>query len=220
MEKVEVTLDQIKEYLDANKEVDEVKNYISSISVDKPINIEAVKGYLEGTNEGKDLLQRYNDSFFSRAVVTHDEKNKAKNEALIAAKVNEKLMELNKEDTPEQKMLKEQAQRMKELEEKYENDKKLAAINKIAYEQGIDPNFVEGLNFDSPEHFGLYATKLKEYVKKSNEKVLNDYVAANAHKPSGKKEEEKVDLSNLSDEEILRMEASGELDNYLKGKRS
>lgn len=215
---MEITLDDVKAFIEANKEVAEVVEYITSISVDKPLKPELVAGYLT-TAEGQKLMEPHIDRARTQAVLTHDEKIKKQTEAEIARRVNEKLMELNKEDTPEQKMIKEQAQRMKELEDKYENDKKLSKINEIAYKEGIDPAFVAGLKFDSAEEFALYATKLKEFNKKQAEKAINDFVATNSFKPGkGEENKDKVDLSKLSDKEILAMEMSGELDKMLSAK--
>lgn len=209
---MDITLDDVKKFFEENKDVQEVSDFIVSISVDKPVSSEVVAGYLE-TNEGKLLLQPRLDSYATKAITTHDEKKKKDNEAEIARRVNEKLMELNKEDTPEQKMIKEQAMRMKELEDKYENDKKLSKINEIAYKEGIDPAFVDGIHFESAEQFGLYANRFKDYIKKQNEKALNDFTLANAHKPgSGKNEEKKIDLSKLSQADLIRMELEGKLD--------
>lgn len=209
------TLEDVKKFIEDNKDVPEVAAFITSISIDKPLDTSVVKGYLE-TVEGKQLLQPILDSFATRAIQTHDEKKRKEIEAEVARKVNEKLMELNKEDTPEQKMLKDQALRMRELEEKYENDKKLAKINEIAYKMGIDPTFVEGINFESAEHFGLYANRFQEYIKKEKEKALNEFTVQNSHKPGkGQEKENKVDLSKMSQADIIRMEMSGELDNAI-----
>ena len=106
-------------------------------------------------------------------------------------------MELNKEDTPEQRMIKEQALRMKELEDKYENDRKLAKINEIAYKEGIDPSFVGGINFSSVEEFGLYATKLKEHNNKLIDKTKNEVLASMQTRPrSGQDNENPGDPTN------------------------
>ena len=176
------TLDDVKKFIEANKDKPEVMEYIKSISIETPLNFDLVNGYLE-TAEGKTLLQPKLDSYANRAIQSHDEKNKAKIAAEIAQGVNQKLMELNKEDTPEQRMIKEQALRMKELEDKYENDRKLAKINEIAYKEGIDPSFVGGINFSSVEEFGLYATKLKEHNNKLIDKTKNEVLASMQTRP-------------------------------------
>jgi septal ring factor EnvC (AmiA/AmiB activator) len=216
---MEITLEDVKAFLESHKEDASVVEFVASISIDKPLSQDVVKGYLE-TSEGKLLLQPVLDSYASKSINSHDEKKKKEIEAEIARKVNEKLADLNKDDTPEQKMLKEQAQRMRELEEKYENDKKLSKINEIAYKEGIDPGFVEGLSFDSAEQFGLYASRFKDYVKKANEKALNDAMISSAGKPkSGKKENDgKMTFSEfrkLPLTERNRMAETGEIDNLV-----
>jgi len=212
----EITLETVKAFLEANKETPEVEEFIKSISIEKTLSSEVVNGFLE-TAEGKSLLQPKLDAFATKAIISHDEKKKKEIDAEVARRVNEKLAELNKEDTPEQRQIKEQAQRMKELEEKYENDKKIAKINEIAYKEGIDPAFVGGLKFDSAEEFGLYANRLKDFVKKEKEKTINEFVASNSYKPSGSKsqDKEKLDLSNLSMEKLVELEEQGKLDSEL-----
>jgi hypothetical protein len=212
----EITLEMVKAFFEANKEKPEVDEYIKSMSIEKPLSSEVVNGFLE-TIEGKNLLQPKLDAFATKAITSHDEKNKEKVNAEVARRVNEKLAELNKEDTPEQKMLKEQIQRTQDLEKRYEEDKKLAKINEIAYKEGIDPAFVGGLKFDSAEEFGLYANRFKDYVKKEKEKTINEFVASNSYKPNGSKgqDKEKLDLSNLSVEKLIELEEEGKLDTEL-----
>ena len=111
-----ITLEDVKKFFEENKDAQEVLEYITSISIEKPLNPDVVKGYLE-TMEGKTVLQPMLDSFATRSIQSHDEKKKKENEAEVARRVNEKLMELNKEDTPEQRAIKEQAREMKELKE-------------------------------------------------------------------------------------------------------
>jgi hypothetical protein len=214
---MEISLDDVKTFIEANKNDPAVSEYVISISVDRPLNIEVVKGYLE-TTEGQQAMEKHIDRARTQAVLTHDEKIKKEKEAEIARRVNEKLMEMNKEDTPEQRMIKEQNIRMKELEDKYENDKKLSKINEIAYKEGIDPAFVGGISFDSAEQFGLYANNFKNYIKKANEKALNEFIASTSVRPkTGNGPEDKFNVDNLSDKEILAMEMAGTLDAALKG---
>lgn len=217
---MEITLEDVKAFFDSNKDDASVMEYITSISIDKPLSQDVVKGYLE-TVEGKSLLQPILDSFANKAINTHDEKKRKEIEAEVARKVNEKLAELNKDDTPEQKMLKEQAQRMRELEEKYENDKKLSKINEIAYKEGIDPGFVEGLSFDSAEQFGLYASRFKDYNKKQIEKAINDFVASTSYKPKASDSKDKDGKMTFSQFQKLplaernRMAETGEINNLV-----
>jgi hypothetical protein len=171
------TLDDVKKFIEANKDKPEVMEYIKSISVETPLNFDLVNGYLE-TAEGKTLLQPKLDSYANKAIQSHDEKNKAKIAAEIAKGVRDKLVELNPEDTVEQRRIKEQDQRIKEIEERMENEKKWAKINEIAYKKGIDPAFVSGINFNSVEEFDLYATKLTEQNNKLIDKTKNEVVAS------------------------------------------
>lgn len=209
-------LETVKTFLESKKEDPEVLEILKTIVPEKPVDSDVVKGFLE-TKEGLSILQPKLDSFATKAIQTHDEKNKKAVEAEIARRVNEKLMELNKEDTPEQRQIKEQALRMKELEEKYENDKKIAKINEIAYKEGINPEFVEGISFKSSEEFALYANRLKDFLKKERQKAIDEFVAANSFKPKGgsQNDKDKVDLSSLTQDQLIELEMSGKLDSQI-----
>jgi DNA-binding transcriptional MerR regulator len=189
-----LSLETIKAFIESKKDDPTVTEFITSIAPEKPLHPDVVKGYLE-TSEGQMILQPRLDSYANKAINSHDEKRKKEIEAEVARKVNEKLMELNKEDTPEQRMIKEQALRMKELEDKYENDKKLSKINEIAYKEGIDPAFVAGIQFNSVEEFGLYATKLKEHDNKLIEKTKNEVMASMTKRPNSSQQTEITSLT-------------------------
>jgi hypothetical protein len=185
----ELNLDVIKSFIDSNKDDPTVSEYISTIAPEKPLHPDVVKGYLE-TSEGKLVIQPVLDSYANKAINSHDEKKRKENEAEVARRVNEKLMELNKEDTPEQRAIKEQAREMKELKEQMALDAKNNKINEIAYKEGIDPSFVSGISFNSVEEFGLYATKLKEHDNKLIEKVKNEVMASIQKKPNSSQQSE------------------------------
>jgi uncharacterized membrane-anchored protein YjiN (DUF445 family) len=214
---MEITLDDVKEFFESNKDDASVMEFITSISIDKPLSPDVVKGYLE-TVEGKSLLQPILDSFANKAINTHDEKKRKEIEAEVARKVNEKLAELNKDDTPEQKMLKEQIKRTEELEKRYEEDKKLSKINEIAYKEGIDPGFVEGISFDSAEQFGLYASRFKDYIKKQNEKVINELMSKTPIPKKGQETEGKMTFKQFAALPLAtrnKMAETGEINNLV-----
>lgn len=66
-----MTLEEIKAYLEANKDTEEVKNYLAGLSKLTP---EGVKGYLD-TEEGKKVLQPRLDAHFTKGLETWKNNN-------------------------------------------------------------------------------------------------------------------------------------------------
>ena len=65
-----MTLEEIKKFLEENKDTEEVKSYLAGLSKPTP---EGVKGYLD-TEEGKKILQPRLDAYFTKGLETWKEK--------------------------------------------------------------------------------------------------------------------------------------------------
>ena len=66
----EITLDDVKAFIEANKGNPDIAEFIVSISVDKPLNPELVSAYLQ-TTEGKNLIQPMMDQRVTEAINPH-----------------------------------------------------------------------------------------------------------------------------------------------------
>lgn len=100
-----MTLDEVKQFFADNKDDEQVKQFLSSLSV---INPDKVKEYLT-TDEGKRLLQPVIDSAVTKGIETYKEKT-------LPGLVDSKVKELYPAETPEQKRIREQDDRIKKLE--------------------------------------------------------------------------------------------------------
>lgn len=210
---MDLTLDDVKKFFEANKDVPEVAEYIVSISVEKPVNPELVSAYLQ-TVEGKNLIQPLMDQRVTEAIKTHDEKNKAKIEAGIKAGIAAEMIRLNPQETPEQKQLREMRIEQENLKTAWEKDKMNSQIKELAFNHNIKPEFISGINFGSVEEANLYMQKFKAEREAIKTATVNELMAQ-GYKPGGaapRKEGTKVDLSKLTPEEAIRMEMNGELD--------
>lgn len=98
---MELTLDQVKQFLETNKEQEDVKAYLKGLS---QVTLEGVESFLE-TDEGKRFLQPKLDKYFSKGLDTWKEKN-------LKKLVDEEVRKQNPSETPEQK-------RIRELEEQF-----------------------------------------------------------------------------------------------------
>lgn len=213
----ELTIEDVKAFIDANKEKPEVTEYIMSISIDKPLTSEVVMGYLN-TIEGKGLIQPLMDQRVTDAIKTHDIKMKAANEAAIKAGVNAELARLNPTETAEQKMIRELNAKQEEMQKQWEREKLENAIAMEAAKRGVPLELVKDVPYPSLDHFINIATVWEQTKTKEVDKLVNERIAATPPPGSGKPAGDgKIDISKLSREEILKMEMSGELDKILKG---
>jgi len=92
-------LAEIKKYLDENKDKDEVKIFIAGLN---PLDLERVKEYADKQEDGKKWLQSYTDNKVTKGIDTFKEKTLP---GLIEAEKEKIRVELNPEETEEQKKL-------------------------------------------------------------------------------------------------------------------
>lgn len=126
----ELTFEQVKAYLEANKQSDEVQAYFNT----NVLTADNVKKFLE-TNEGRKVLQPKLDAHFSKSLETWKANN-------LEALIEEEIQKRNPTETPEQK-------RIRELEEKLQKQEREAKLAKLkekalqhATEKGLPTKFV------------------------------------------------------------------------------
>ncbi|MCY7983362.1 DUF4355 domain-containing protein [Bacillus inaquosorum] len=85
------TLEEVKKFLDENKDNEEVKSYLNELSA---VSADKVKGFLE-TDEGKRLIQPRLDSYFTKGLETWKSNN-------LESLIEEELQKRNPSKTPEQ----------------------------------------------------------------------------------------------------------------------
>ena len=186
---MEITLDDVRKFIEANKASPDVAEFIVSVSVDKPLNPELVTAYLQ-TTEGKSLIQPMMDQRVTDAIKTHDEKSKSKIDAAIKSGIAAEMLRLNPTETPEQRQVRELLQNQKEMQEQWETDKRNSKIKEMAFKENIDPAFIEGIPFASIEEATLYMQRYKEYRNKDVEQAVNARIASSAYKPNGGKDKD------------------------------
>ena len=211
-----LTLEQVKEFLIQNKEKPEIVALFSELNPRPELTVDEVRPFLE-TKEGKELIQPYGDKRVTEALKTYKNGNF---EAEVKARVAAKLLELNPGETPEQK-------RIRELEEKDVNrDKEWAQkelrsqIEKLAFKEQVDPEFISGINFGSIEESALYIKNLKARDEVLKNKVTNELLASGYKPKAGKgQDENKIDLSKITTEQAIELEMKGELDKQILSNR-
>lgn len=107
-----MSLEEIKKWLEDNKDDEAVKAYLSAMKGTQEVSKESVEKYLV-TEEGKALLKSKTDQACTNAIDTFKQKTMPD---LIKQEVEKKIKEINPEETPEQKALREANERIDKLE--------------------------------------------------------------------------------------------------------
>ncbi|MGJ9384261.1 DUF4355 domain-containing protein [Salipaludibacillus sp. CF4.18] len=191
-----MTLEEIKAWLEENKESDEVKTYLGEL---KQPTRENVEGFLD-TEEGKKLLQPRMDQNFTKGLNTWKEKNLDK---LIDDEVKKK----NPDKTPEQKEL-------EELKQQFEQEKKErnreALKNKaltVADEKKLPKGILDFFIAEDEDGTTANLTKLEEEYNKAVQSAVDEKFKASGKefKQGGSDNKASTtDISKLAKEASIR----------------
>lgn len=211
-----MTLEEVKDFFDENKTDEAVIEYLSTFSVEKDLNSETVNAYLE-TPEGKVLLQPRLDRYATQAIKTHDEKQAPVLDARIKAGINEGIRKLHPEETEDQKQIRELRENMEQMKKEGELKELKNAILLEAKNRNVPLEFVNDIPYPSVDHFKNVATIWDQIKAKEIEKQVNEKMALSSFKPKSgdRRDENKIDISKLSQTDLIKMEMSGELDKQL-----
>ncbi|MGG3721605.1 DUF4355 domain-containing protein [Bacillus subtilis] len=190
------TLDEVKKFLEENKENEEVKAFVGELSA---VSADKVEGFLE-TDEGKRLIQPRLDSHFMKSLETWKANNL---DALIDAKVKE----LYPEETEEQK-------RIRKLEKELEDQKTAAQREKLlnkavsyASEKQLPADVVEFFIGEDEEstmkNLGAFEEKYNAALQKAIESKFQENgrdVQSGSNEPTN----QNLDISSLAAEASIR----------------
>ncbi len=190
------TLDEVKKFLEENKENEEVKAFVGELSA---VSADKVEGFLE-TDEGKRLIQPRLDSHFTKGLETWKANNL---DALVDAKVKE----LYPEETEEQK-------RIRKLEKELEDQKTAAQREKLlnkavsyASEKQLPADVVEFFIGEDEEatmkNLGAFEEKYNAALQKAIESKFQENgrdVQSGSNEPTN----QNLDISSLAAEASIR----------------
>jgi rubrerythrin len=126
-----LTLEEIKQWLEENKEEKDVQAYLGELSA---VSNEKVEGFLD-TVEGKKLLQPRLDRNFSTGLNTWKEKN-------LPKLIDDGVKEANPSETPEQKRIRELEDKIANAEKESTHEKLLNTAVTQASEKGLPTDIV------------------------------------------------------------------------------
>ena len=193
-ENTEITIEQVRAFVDANKDRADVAEYISTLAVEKPLNVENVSAYI-GTIEGKNLIQPIIDRANTQAIKSHDEKQKPIIEATVKSKVNEELQRMNPSETPEQRMIRELKQNQDTMQAQMNKERLDYAIAQEFAKRNVPLELAKDIPYPSVEH-AINAAIIWEQVKsKEIDKVVNERLASMQKKPELGQQKETTSFS-------------------------
>jgi len=196
----EITIEQIRAFIDANMERADVAEYVTSLATEKPLTVETVNAYL-GTVEGKNLIQPIIDRANTKAIQSHDEKQKPVVEATIKARVNEEIQRMNPTETPEMRQIRELRQSQEDMQKTMEKERLDYAITQEYAKRNIPLEFAKDIPWPSVEH-AINGALVWEKVKAGEiDKAVNARLAETP-KPNGSKGKDgEPDYKTMSKEE-------------------
>ncbi|WP_416720279.1 DUF4355 domain-containing protein [Bacillus subtilis] len=192
-------LKTVKEFLEQNKEKEEVKSYLEELSA---VSADKVSGFLD-TDEGKKILQPRLDEHFSKSLNTWKTNNLQKH-------VDEKVKELYPEKNP--------------LEIKVANLEKQLAMKEMrsfamdkAHQEGLPLELVDLVMGEDQEKTSSNLDLLKGVFSQHIENKTQERLKADGIDPKGSQEPPKTftmeQLKNISEEEYLKNQEA--VDAYL-----
>lgn len=190
------TLEDVKKFLEENKENEDVKSYLNELSA---VSADKVNGFLD-TEEGKRLIQPRLDSHFTKGLDTWKANNL---DALVDAKVKE----LYPEETEEQK-------RIRKLEKELEDQKTAAQREKLlnkavsyASEKQLPADVAEFFIGEDEEstmkNLGAFEEKYNAALQKAIESKFQENgrdVQSGSNEPTN----QDLDISSLAAEASIR----------------
>jgi len=193
-----ITVEQVKDYLIQNKEKPEIVTLFSELNPRPDITADDVRPFLE-TKEGRELIQPYGDKRVTDALATY---KKGAFEAEVKARVAAKILELNPGETPEQKRIRELEEKDVARDREWAQKDLRAQIEKLAYKEGINPDFISGINFNSIEEASLYTKNLKGEFETIQKKVTNDLLANGSYRPkTGEVQDKGPNIAGMTSKE-------------------
>ncbi|MCY7988564.1 MULTISPECIES: DUF4355 domain-containing protein [Bacillus] len=190
------TLDEVKKFLEENKENEEVKAFVGELSA---VSADKVEGFLE-TDEGKRLIQPRLDSHFTKGLETWKANNL---EALVDAKVKE----LYPEETEEQKRIRKLEKELEDQRTAAQREKLLNKAVSYASEKQLPADVVEFFIGEDEEstmkNLGAFEEKYNAALQKAIESKFQENgrdVQSGSNEPTN----QSLDISSLAAEASIR----------------
>jgi len=206
-------LEQLKAFLIENKDDAETLAILEPFQKAKEVAAEDFGKFL-ATPEGESMVNPLIDRRVTDAVKKRDDFHKGNFDAEMKKRIAAEMIKLNPEKSPLEIRLEEmEKERETEKAERVKETLRRQIVEKAA-EMKIEPFFIKDYLPASPEEGEMFLKNIKTYVEKVEKNKVNELMA-NGYKPGSGQEKStssKVDLSKLSQAEMIAMEMEGKLD--------
>jgi len=211
---MEITLEDVKKFFEANKDVADVTTYLKELVPEKPLTTDIVNQFL-GTTDGKQLIQPLMDKRVTEALDTFKKKTF---ESEVNARVAAELLKRNPEETTEQKRIRELEENQKRMNEEREMERLKSHIKDMAFKEKVPLDFIENIPFTSPEQAALYMRRYKQEIEDAKTAKVNELIASGFKPGAGNQKESsgKLDLSKMSEKELIELEMNNKLDEQIR----
>ncbi|MEC1600712.1 DUF4355 domain-containing protein [Bacillus halotolerans] len=190
------TLEEVKKFLEENKENEEVKAFVGELSA---VSADKVEGFLE-TEEGKRLIQPRLDSHFTKGLDTWKTNNL---DALVDAKVKE----LYPEETEEQKRIRKLEKELEDQRTAAQREKLLNKAVSYASEKQLPADVVEFFIGEDEEstmkNLGAFEEKYNAALQKAIETKFQEN-GRDVQSGSNETTNQSLDISSLAAEASIR----------------
>ncbi|KAF1678603.1 DUF4355 domain-containing protein [Bacillus sp. SKDU12] len=190
------TLEDVKKFLEENKENEEVQSYLNELSA---VSADKVNGFLD-TEEGKRLIQPRLDSHFTKGLDTWKANN-------LGALIDAKVKELYPEETEEQKRIRKLEKELKDQKTAAQREKLLNKAVSYASEKQLPADVVEFFIGEDEEstmkNLGAFEEKYNAALQKAIESKFQENgrdVQSGSNEPTN----QNLDISSLAAEASIR----------------
>lgn len=181
-----MNLQEIKTYLETNKDNEDVKNYLAELS---KVTVEGVDSFIN-TEDGKKWIGKHNDSFFTKGLESWKKNN-------LDKLISDAVAKANPQETPEQKQIRELTERLN----KKESDEKRQVVKNHALTHANTKKLpIEILDFflgEDEDTTTQNLIKLEEIFNKHIQTTVEERLKSGSYVPPG-------DSGNKNEQELLK----------------
>ncbi|MEC0709631.1 DUF4355 domain-containing protein [Bacillus haynesii] len=192
-----MNLEEVKQFLNANKENEDVKAYLEELSA---VSADKVKGFLE-TDEGQKFIRPKLDQHFTKSLETWKANN-------LDELVNAKVKELYPEETEEQKRIRKLEQELEKQQREAKREKLMNTAISYASEKGLPTDLVAYFLGDDEEttksNLGTLEEKFSAFVNKAVEDKFKENGRDVEPGSGGSGSGENLDIGSLAAQASIR----------------
>ncbi|MDK2800573.1 MAG: hypothetical protein PWQ70_2192 [Clostridiales bacterium] len=179
-----MNLEEIKKYLEENKDNDDVKAFVQGLN---PITKERIETFVRTEKEGKSWLDSQNDKYFQKALETWKTNN-------LQKLIDEKIKELYPEEDPKDIELKKMKQEIEKMKKEKQRESLLNKALKIADEKKLPKDILDYFIADNEENTLKNLDSLEKVFSTHVENLVNERLKSGNYTPpkGGSDDETKI----------------------------